>query len=52
MSEADAGFLVGGGAQPSGGGALTYDFANFGKNCMKLRKFWAWDGGGDGVGGG
>ena len=45
-SGADPGFLVGGGANPPGGGAPTYNFANFAKNCMKLRTFWAVEGGG------
>ena len=38
MPGADPGFLVGGGAKPArGGGGVTYDFAKFSKNCMKLK---------------
>ena len=45
LAGADPGFPVGGGANPPG--APTYDFANFWeKNCMKMRKFWAVEGGG------
>ena len=36
----DPGFPIGGGANPPGG-APTYNFAKFCKNCMKLRNFWA-----------
>ena len=37
---ADPGFPWGGGANsPGGGGAPTYDFAKFSKNCMKLKDF-------------
>ena len=35
---ADLGFPRGGGAN-SPGGAPTYDFAKFSKNCMKLKEF-------------
>ena len=44
LTGADPGFHVGGGANPLGE-APTYDYPNFAKNCMKLRKFWAVGGG-------
>ena len=40
FSGTDAGFPVGGGANPPGGRQHMI-LPNFAKNCMKLRKFWA-----------
>ena len=44
---ADPGFPVAGGTNPWGRGQTTYDFANFPKNCMKLRECLAIGGTGD-----
>ena len=40
-SGADPEFLVGGGANPPGGGANLRFCQKIPKNCMKLRTFWA-----------
>ena len=48
LTGADAGFPVGGGADPLGGRQHTI-LLNFPKNCMKSRKFWAVGGGAPGA---
>ena len=41
-AQLDPGFLVGGGANPPGGGERQHTpLQNVPKNCMKLRNFWA-----------
>ena len=39
-SVADPGFLRGGGTNPRGGGAPTYDFAKFSKKMHEIERIW------------
>ena len=42
LTGAELGFLVGGGANPPGGGGRQHtNLPDVPKNCMKLRKFWS-----------
>ena len=43
---ADPGFHVGGGANPPGGGAPTYNFANFSEKLHEIEKILGRGGGG------